>query len=241
MNRTFRLRRSILIQGIGFLLIYLTVTIGGAVVLLLIKEPQTQGFKDAESVKIMFGMWVSVFGTMTVLSVYMLIAYCMERLSIKDQRIHVRSVFQNRHFEATEVDRLVWKTTPKGGKLTFYVSGQKTAMHFNGFRREDRLPIIRVLRDLIPEGKQDGWPLFCSKIALPLRDGVQAKARQGNEAELPRSAAEILITRRRYDRLAAVVMPLSLAADFGDMEGLRFPAGFGASGLGGSGLAFAPL
>ena len=78
MNRTFRLRRSILIQGIGFLLIYLTVTIGGAVVLLLIKEPQKQGFKDAESVKIMFGMWVSVFGTMTVLSVYMLIAYCME-------------------------------------------------------------------------------------------------------------------------------------------------------------------
>ena len=49
------------------------------------------------------------------------------------------------------------------------------------------------------------------------------KARQGNEAELPRSAAEILITRRRYDRLAAVVMPLSLAGALVIWKAFDFP------------------
>ena len=47
-----------------------------------------------------------------------------------------------------------------------------TRLHLHGFDRQDRLEIVRRLRDLIPAGKQDGWPLFCSKVALPLRDGV---------------------------------------------------------------------
>ncbi len=212
MNATFRLRRLIQVAGIAFTLIFSAITVGFVTWLLLLKEPEKEGFDGEHSVAIVGGLCVTVLGGMTIFSMYTLAAYYVERLVVAGTTIQIRSVFQKREFVASEVDKLEWKIAPIAGRLVFLASGQKTRLDLHGFHPQDRLQIIRLLRNLIPDDKQEGWPLFCMKIGLPLRDGVSSKsgARSVMAAESP--AGEVLITRRRYDRLFAVLFPISLIA-----------------------------
>ena len=205
MNESFGLRRSIQVQGIAFTLLFLAATVGCAG-LFLFDEPKKHGFEGEHSVAIVACSGIAVFGGMALISAYMLIAYHVERFSIAGTRISIRSVFQQRQFDQSEVDKLTWKTNPIDGQLVFHVVNRNARLELHGFRREDRLRMVRLLRQLIPEAKQEGWPLFCLKIALPLRNRCEPQSILEN----PCSRDEVFITRWRYDRLFLALLPLTI-------------------------------
>ena len=55
--------------------------------------------------------------------------------------------------------------------------------------------------------KQAEWPMFCHKIALPLRDRCLFAAT--GEPARSLAAGEVIITRGRYDRVAMWLLPAS--------------------------------
>ncbi|WP_145457251.1 hypothetical protein [Gimesia panareensis] len=71
---------------------------------------------------------------------------------------------------------------------------EKSTIYLDNFVFEDRLWIVEHLRNQIPESIQEGWDLFCHRIAMPLR--------QYDPHALPvPDQDEILLTRKRWDRL----------------------------------------
>jgi hypothetical protein len=85
------------------------------------------------------------------------------------------------------------------------VFGRTTRLDLHGFGQENRLQIIRIVRNLASASSQEDWDMFCHKIALPLRDGKLPMERIEDSVET------VLVTRRRYDRLACLFIPLSVA------------------------------
>jgi hypothetical protein len=203
MTETFRLRKGVKYQGMAFAAIFLCIMAGYSSIFFL-EDPAKHGFEGEHAVAVVGGMGLVVFGFMLLLSLYMWAAYYVERLSFDGTLITVRSIFQNRQFDLCELERLEWRISPLAGSVRFRVSGRNARLDFHGYEKSDRLRIIRYLRDFVPTELQEGWPLFCDKVALPLRDGKPSIVRHEPTAKLH------TITRRRYDRL--LVPSLFLAA-----------------------------
>ena len=200
---TCRPRKAILYQGLFYAVLFLGATVGYAS-LFFLDNPAKQGFKDAEDAAILGGAGIAAFGLMFLLSLYMIMTYYIERFVADSSTVFVRSVFQNRQFDRSEIQTIKWKISPNGGAVRFRVFGRTTRLDLHGFDREDRLLIIRIIRDLIPVTNQEGWDTFCHQVALPLRDGTSAIERVDDSIET------VLVTRRRYDRLVCLLLPLSI-------------------------------
>jgi hypothetical protein len=203
MKETFRLSKKIKRQGIAFTAIFLAVLVAYSSIFFL-DEPAKHGFKGKNSVAVVGGMGIAVFGGMLLLSIYMWRAYYVERFSVDRTMLTVRSMLQNRQFDVSELKRLKWSVYPAGGSIVFRVLGSRARLDLHGYDKSDRLQIIRVLRDLVPHDVQEGWPLFCHKVALPLRDGKPSIVRTEPSVKL------VTVTRGRYDRLFRLSLPLSV-------------------------------
>jgi hypothetical protein len=205
MHETFRLSKSILRQGLVCTPLFLAATIGSACVF-FIQNPAKHGFNGPHSVAITGTMGVLVFGTMTLLGAYTLLAYHREWVTIGSTFVAMRSVFKDRRFDAARIDKLVWKPSPQQSRIVFEVLGQRTRIDLGNYGNDDRLRMITLLHALVAEEKQVGWPLFCYKCALPLRDSFLPAA------DRPLGPNEILVTRERYDRFFLKLLPLSIEA-----------------------------
>jgi hypothetical protein len=150
-------------------------------------------------------MGVAVFGSMLLISIYIWAAYYVEQITIAGTMIRIRSMFQRQELDVTELQCLKWRGDSIGGSILFRVLGAKARVDLYGYDKDDRLRIIRALRDMVPPDVQEGWPMFCHKVALPLRDGEPSILRAEPSAEL------VMITRKRYDRALAVALPVSVA------------------------------
>src|SRR5262249_376099 len=60
------------------------------------------------------------------------------------------------------------------------------------------------VHESVPKDRQEGWPMFCHLIALPLLEGRPSILRCFPNLKTVR------ITRKRYDRWAVVAWPLSI-------------------------------
>ncbi len=205
MEQSFRLRKAIKHQGMAFTAFFLA-AVAAYSSLLFLNDPAKHGFKGEHSIAIMVGLGWAVFGSMLLISIYIWSTYYVEQITIDGTMIRIRSMFQRQEFDVTELQSVKWRAHPIGGSILFRVLGAKARVDLNGFHKDDRLRMIRVLRDLVPPHMQEGWPMFCHKVALPLRDGEPPILRAEPSAEL------VTITRKRYDRALAVAFPLSVAA-----------------------------
>lgn len=208
MNETFRLRKTVKYQGMAFAVLFLVVLVGYSSIFFL-KEPAKHGFKGEHSVALVAGMGIAVFGTMLLMSIYVWAAYYVERFTINGTMLYIRSIFQNRQFDVSELESLKWRIRPIGGSVFFRVLGSKARLDLHGYSKDDRLRIIRALHDLVPPQVQEDWPLFCHKVALPLRDGKPSIVRSEP------SSKTCTITRKRYDRMLVLAFPLSAAIAIG--------------------------
>ncbi|MCA9093712.1 MAG: hypothetical protein KDA68_09515 [Planctomycetaceae bacterium] len=154
----------------------------------------------------LIGMYIS--GALTVSSVVFWVTSYDEQVTIRGNRVGIRSLIRNQEFDISEIQRLSWTFFPAvAGALFFRLEQRRVSLSLEGFSRHDRLRIISVLRDLVPESVQRGWPEFCRRVALPLRDGRPRKPR---EKRINPRARPVRITRKNYDRIATVMIPLSI-------------------------------
>jgi hypothetical protein len=185
--------------------IFLTVCLGYSSIFFL-KDPARHGFRGEHSVAIVGGMGLVVFGLMLLLSLYIWAAYYVEKFTIHGTTLSIRSMMQNYEFDLSELQSLTWKSCPVGGSIVFRIMGAKPYVEMYGYSHDDRLQIIKTMRDLVPASIQEGWPNFCHRVALPLRDGQPMLVRSEPSSQI------VTVTRGRYDRAAAVVTPLSIVA-----------------------------
>ena len=204
MTETFRLRKSVKYEGMAFAAIFLAVLVGYSSIFFL-EEPAKHGFKGEHSVAIVGGMGLAVFGSMLLMSIYLWAAYYVERFTINGTTLWIRSMLQNCQFDVSELQRVKWMAHPMGGSILFHLFGSNARLDLCGYAKDDRLGIIRALHDLVPAQMQEGWPLFCHQVALPLRDGIPSIVRSEPSSEL------YTITRKRYDRMLVFGFPLSVA------------------------------
>ncbi|MCA9020042.1 MAG: hypothetical protein KDA74_07875, partial [Planctomycetaceae bacterium] len=88
---------------------------------------------------------------------------------------------------------LRWIASPSGG-IKLKTLTKKIRIYLKNFPCEDRLRIVEYIRAQIPEPDQEGWDLFCHRVAMPLRRyDPQALPVPDND--------EVLLTRKRWDRL----------------------------------------
>jgi hypothetical protein len=222
MTQTFRLRKAIKLQGMGFAALYLPIATAFGC-LFFVQEPERYEFPDSHGAIIAGAMGVAVFGSMFILAIYSWAAYHAERLTIDGTKVWLRTLTHNRQFDVAELRSLKWKTSTHGGSIVFRLLGYAARLDLTGYEKADRLQIILALRRLVPSAVQVDWPLFCYKIALPLREGrVTARSCKPGERRCR-------ITRQRYDRAFKILVPLAtaivlqVAAWFGLWQMLALP------------------
>jgi hypothetical protein len=174
--------------------------------LLFLEEPEKHGFHGGHSRAILVGMSVALYGTMLLGSLYTWRSYYVERLTIDGTTLWIQSMFQDHRFDVSELERLKWNSRPASGRIRFETPSLQASLDLAGYGTADRLRIVRVLVELVPDDLQENWPMFCHKIALPLRDGPRSRLRTDPSLKF------VTITRRRYDRLAAIAIPVSIVA-----------------------------
>jgi len=133
-----------------------------------------------------------------------------EVLFITDESIATRWPFKKRLLNLGEIEKLRWTRLKQAARVQLMSRDEKVWVELSAFTAPDRLRIIRLLRKLVPEVRQEDWPLFCHRVALPLRDGISSRERLWRETGNPPDSAFVMITRRRYDRLLAFALPLAL-------------------------------
>ena len=207
-QHTFRLRKGVLVEGLLGAPFFLLATIFYGS-LFFPNNPAAQGFCNAQAAAALGGVGVTLFAAMFLLSLGAIRAYYVEQFRVEGNTIGIRSVLQNRQFTTSEIESVKWKLFPNGGGVRFRIFGRTARVDLHGFSREDRLKIIRIVRDLVAPEQQQGWDMFCHKVALPLRDGTQAADRMNASFET------ILMTRQRADRLFAVLIPVCSAGAIG--------------------------
>jgi hypothetical protein len=191
-------------QGIALTAFFLCATVAYSTIFFL-EDPAKHGFKGEHSVAVVGGMGIAVFGSMLLMSLYVWAAYYVERFSINGTLLGIRSMCQRVELDVTELQSLKWKAIPMGGKIVFRFMGGKARLDFHGYSEENRLRIIRSLRMLVSHDIQEGWPQFCHKVALPLRDGKRPVPPGEPASDV------VIVTRQRYNRMLAITFPVSIA------------------------------
>jgi len=78
---------------------------------------------------------------------------------------------------------------------------QRLKIALDEYERETWLPLIRHLRNSVPEDRQRDWDWFCLKTALPLRRDEREHAAPADAAP---NEGNFTITRRRWDKFFLV-------------------------------------
>jgi hypothetical protein len=151
-----------------------------------------------------YGMWIetkpdrrlwgvllfsSLWGIMAILPAWILLAYWRESLTIANGSVRQQGVVRQRELQLKDVNQAEWRLV-KGGGLKLRTSSETISIYFDNFEPAERLWLIRHFRDSLSDGIQENWPLFCHRIAVPLRD---------LDVRQPCGPDDVVLTRRRWD------------------------------------------
>jgi hypothetical protein len=131
----------------------------------------------------------SFWGIMASLSAWTLLAYWRESLTIANGSVRQQGVVRQRELQLKDVNQAEWRLV-KGGGLKLGTSSETVTIYLDNFEPGERLWLIRHFHNWVPEGIQENWPLFCHRIAVPLRD---------RDVRQPCGPDDVVLTRRRWD------------------------------------------
>src|SRR5689334_21406883 len=109
--QVFRLRRSIQLWAIAGTRLFATAAVA-CVSVAFLDDPKKHGFQGEHAVAFSLVIGVFFWGGWTLLSVYTLVAYFVQRVTVVGSLVAVKSAFQHRQFDASEVTELRWKVLP---------------------------------------------------------------------------------------------------------------------------------
>jgi hypothetical protein len=136
---------------------------------------------------------LGVWGFMTCLDLWLLLACWREQLLVQDDRMIRQGVFSTKELSWSEIVEARWRVIPAGGSVVLKTATDKMKVEFSNFEREQSLFLIRHLWKVLPSFAHRDWPLFCYKIALPMSKSLAPQVERGPHEN------EVRITRRRWD------------------------------------------
>ncbi|QDT52312.1 hypothetical protein Pan44_03210 [Caulifigura coniformis] len=128
---------------------------------------------------------------MASMSGYLIAACRREVWDVDRFRIVCRGLFRRMTMHLDAVLEAKWVCNAQG-KITLKTRDQTLRISLETFEREDRLWLIRLVRDRIPEDRQTGWERFCGALAVPLTKPAADVVR-------PLKANEVRLSRARFD------------------------------------------
>jgi hypothetical protein len=184
-ERVFRIRKGYRLLGITGLLVSVAILVMGVVGM----------WRELPPDRRLLGIAVVVvgWGFFCALSIWILLAYWRETLTLRASRVIQQGVIASRECDLAEVHDLRWAPTSKGGRVVLRTPRTKIGIWLENFEIEDRLSIIEYLRRYVPKDVQHGWERFCYLTALPLRK------RKNFDADQELEPGQVRLTRRRWD------------------------------------------
>jgi hypothetical protein len=166
--------------GIFCLVIFVLAGIGSAYVTWIEAVPE---------LRIYGVVLVSLFwGTLSCFPLWTLLSYWLGSLTIRDGTVAQQGVISRNEVDLRDVGQGHWRLD---NSIKLRTPTARLTIDFNSLEPSERLSLIRHFRSELPEDVQRGWDLFCSKIALPLRDHNSGNRHAGPD--------EVHLTRRRWD------------------------------------------
>ncbi len=168
---------------------------------------------------------VVVWGAMSFLGLWLLLAYRRESLTIDGQTVTQRGVLFSRTLWLPDLRFARWIVSPEGAVALQSPLG-RVNIYLGNFEPHERLLLIRLLRALLPEDAHRDWPAFCLKVALPLR----RRCEWADSDSPPLGEGQVLVRRRRLDVYFAIgillAVPLGIFSWWlaGNRAGLAVPA-----------------
>jgi hypothetical protein len=183
LDATFRLRRWYRNLGLAGVIGYAAWAVLGAFVV----ATDSKIVHPVAAAALMVG--VPLF--MTGVSVWVLLAYRLEMLTIRGTRIISRGVIRCREIDLTQVTAARWRPGGReGGIIALRTELARIVIHLENYETEERAVIVQHLRSVLCPEVQAGWNLFAYKTALLEPRSVRMKP----------GPREILFRRQRWDR-----------------------------------------
>lgn len=181
MQKTLRLKKGILKTGILCLIGFLAMGTFSVAVSILTPSP------NARLQPLYMAMFFGLFwGAWSCLAIWHLLSYCRERLSVTDEGVIQHGVILTQAIRFSEIENLTWKPTPPQVRLN--AGATRLKIHLTNFDEADQLWLIRQLQQRIPNIVQEGWEVFCVKVAAPL-------CKSDTECLAP---GQVAVTRKRW-------------------------------------------
>lgn len=196
MVQTFYPRKSILVCGAVCSVIF-AIAIAGYSTLLFVEDAHAHGFTSNQHAAFMAYFGISLIGTMLLLSLVTIAEYWVIRCTCDKSHLTLHRLFRRVEIPLTSINRIEWSELSRPKAVVKYL-GKTAKIKLSEYRDADQLTLIRLLRSSVGDDQQSGWPMFCYKVALPLRDGPVPRRPRPDE---------VLINRKRYDRLFAALLP----------------------------------
>lgn len=141
------------------------------------------------------GFWSFWIG----LSAWMLLAYYVESLTIREGTILQRGVLVTTSMKLSELVDVQWR---RPGVVVLRSYSGKVRIHLDNFTPEQRKKIIRWLHASTPRSIQQGWDRFCYTVAIPLRQRLEDYPLQGH-----------ILIRWHIDRIFIAAIPLIILVE----------------------------
>lgn len=162
MERTLGLRKALRTTAIVGLCFCPTMGVGSVWGILM--DPPANGGMPTICLVVLIGV---VWGGMSCLSIWLLLAYLRERLTITDDRIVQHGVTRTKAVSTDEIQILQWRAI--GRQVRLRTPTFRMTISLDNFEPQDRLWLVRHLQRIVPEDRQEGWGKFCYEVAVPLR------------------------------------------------------------------------
>ncbi len=196
MNATFRLRRYYRNMAVGGVIVFLAWGVFGVFIALTAPD-----IKNRLAVAAFMG-GVPLF--MEGLSLWVLMAYWREELTIRGESVTKRGVVWWKEIGLREVTEARWRTRPVGGGLLLRSEAARLSIEFNNYEDEESDRIVRHLRSVLRPEVQTDWNLFVYKIA----------SRGSRSAPRKPDPDEVLLRRDRWNRYFAPAFVVFCLAGF---------------------------
>jgi len=191
-EKLFRIRKYYRNLGIAGLILASILTSG------MILEIRAEAPPDRQVSQMIFAGSICTF--FASISLWLLLSYYFVSLTIQGRKIIEQGVLLRKELDLDHIRQLRWIPSPSGN-IKLKSLNEKITIYLKYFPLEDRLWIVEHLREQIPASVQEGWDLFCHRVALPLRRyDPQTLPVPDND--------EVLLTRKRWDRLLLPWIPL---------------------------------
>ncbi len=129
---------------------------------------------------------------------YLLVCW-KSRLIVEGDRVTKIGVIGTKDLVLGDVVEVRWRTWPQGGSLVLKSFGTRMTIDFNEYTTDQRDRLVRHFRDRLGRSSQVGWELFAFRIT------------SGETKERVPEEGDVVVTRRRWDRLFLWMIPLFLA------------------------------